>query len=22
MGEVSDLTGVEAHVLRYWETIF
>jgi DNA-binding transcriptional MerR regulator len=22
IGEVSDLTGVEAHVLRYWETIF
>ena len=22
IGEVSDITGVDAHILRYWETIF
>ena len=22
IGEVSELTGLEAHVLRYWETVF
>jgi DNA-binding transcriptional MerR regulator len=22
IGEVSDITDVEAHVLRYWETVF